>query len=401
MNPRWRRDLYILWVCNFVLQAGFSLIMPFLPLYLEELGVHGSAVDVWSGVIFSANFIMMAIFSPIWGGLSDRIGRKPMMLRSAFGMGAVVWLMGIAHSPWQLLVIRLLQGFTSGFVPATTAYMASAAPRENSGYALGLMTTGSVAGTVLGPLIGGVLANAIGYRPIFFLTSATSLLTGAVVLFLIREQFTPVAKQKGDGVLKDIGLLRVYPVTAMMAVVLFLNTFSVLTAEPILSLYLQTLSAPVAWISFLSGLTFSITGVANLVVAPLVGRLSDKMGSRQLIMICLGGAAVMYVAQGFATATWQMVAMRFILGMFSGGLMPAANGLIARSTPKEVQGRIFGLTNSMLFIGNTLGPLVGGAIAAYFGLRSVFPVTGILLLVDLLWVRASVRDPEPLANTAD
>lgn len=389
---RWRKDLYILWICSFVVQMGFSLIMPFLPLYLEDLGVQGPAVEMWAGVIFSANFVVMAIVSPFWGALSDRVGRKPMMLRSAFGMAAVVSLMGLAQTPWHLLGLRFLQGLAAGFVPAATAYMASIVPREQSGYALGLLATGNVAGSILGPLVGGVLAKSMGYRPIFFVTAVSCLVGGVIVLSMIRERFTPVQPSEGRGFGASLAALRQYPVVMAMAVVLFMNMFSILTVEPILARYLRVLSAPEDWVALLSGLVFSITGIATIIVAPLVGRLSDRIGSRRLLAIALGGASVMYVLQGFATAAWQMVALRFVLGLFTGGLMPAANGLIARTVPREMQGRVFGLTSSAIFIGNTLGPLVGGAVASTFGLRSVFPVTGVLLLLDLVWVLVAVRE---------
>lgn len=389
---RWRRDLYILWACAFIVQAGFSLIMPFLPLYLEQLHVQGAAVQMWSGVIFSANFIVMAVVSPIWGALSDKVGRKPMMLRSAFGMGVVVWLMGLVTSPWQLLGLRLLQGVASGFIPATVAYIASVAPRERSGYAIGLLTTGQVAGNIMGPLVGGVLAKTMGYRPIFFVTSLSCLISGLIVFLMIKESFTSVARPKGAGLKSAVALVKQYPVVIGVSVLLFLNMVSILTAEPVLTLYLRTLRAPQEWVQLLSGLVFSITGVATLLVASQVGRLSDRIGSRLVLSVCLSGASVMYVLQGFATSAWQMVVMRFVLGLFTGGLMPAANGLLARSVPREIQGRIFGLTSSAIFLGNTVGPLLGGAIAASFGMRTVFPVTGALLLVTLGWVLTGVRD---------
>lgn len=395
---RWRRDLYILWACAFIVQAGFSLIMPFLPLYLEELHVQGAAVQMWSGVIFAANFIVMAVVAPIWGALSDKVGRRPMMLRSAFGMGVVVWFMGLVTSPWQLLGLRLLQGVASGFFPAAIAYIASVSPRERSGYALGMLTTGQVAGNIMGPLVGGVLAKAIGYRPIFFVTSASCLISGLIVFLLVKESFTPVMRPKGAGLKGEIALVKQHPVVIGVAMMLFLNMVSILTAEPVLTLYLRTLQTPQEWVQLLSGLVFSITGVATLIVAPRVGRLSDRIGSRRVLTVCLSGAAIMYVLQGFATSAWHMVVMRFALGLFTGGLMPAAQGLLARSVPREIQGRIFGLTSSAIFLGNTVGPLLGGSIAAAFGMRSVFPVTGALLLVTLGWVLTSVREtsvPEP------
>lgn len=391
---RWRKDLYVLWICSFIVQMGFSLIMPFLPLYLEELGVEGPAVEMWAGVIFAANFVVMAIVSPIWGAMSDKIGRRPMMLRSAFGMAAVVALMGLAQTPWHMLGLRLLQGLAAGFIPAATAYMASVVPRERSGHALGLLGTGNVAGSILGPLVGGVLARWMGYRPIFFITSVSCLVAGLIVILLIREQFTPVKREQG-GFGSSLAALKQYPIVMAMAVVLFMNMFSILTVEPILARYLRMLSAPEEWVSLLSGLVFSVTGIATVIVAPRVGELSDRIGSRRLLAIALGGASVFYLLQGFATAVWQMVALRFALGLFTGGLMPAANGLIARTVPRELQGRVFGLTSSAIFIGNTAGPLVGGVVAATFGPRAVFPVTGALLVLDLIWVLLTVREEEP------
>lgn len=389
---QWRKELPFLWASSFIAQLGFSLIMPFLPLYLEELGVQGSSVELWSGVVFSANFLMMALMSPVWGALADRVGRKPMMLRSAIGMGITVGLMGFARNPWQLLGLRLLQGVTAGLIPAATAYMASITPRERSGHALGILATGNMAGSVLGPLVGGLLAKLIGYRPIFFITGASCLLAGLIILLFTHERFTPAPRTEKSGGGATLAILRSHPVVLAMSVVLFMNMFSVLTIEPILARFLEQLEAPADWVSFLSGLVFSVTGIATILVAPRIGRLSDLIGSRRLLAIALGGAAAIYTLQGFATAVWQMVALRFVLGLFTGGLMPAANGLIARSVPKEITGQVFGLTASFMAIGQTLGPLAGGLLAAGLGVRSVFPITGALLAADLLWVLLAVRD---------
>lgn len=397
---RWRKELYVLWISSFIVQMGFSLIMPFLSLYLEELGVHGPAVEMWSGVIFSANFIVMALVAPMWGALSDRVGRKPMMLRSAFGMAIIVSLMGLVQNPWQMLGLRLLQGLAAGFIPASVAYMASVAPRENAGEALGLLGTGSLAGSILGPLVGGALARVMGYRPIFFLTGVSCLVGGLIVLLLIHEQFTPIPKSEQSGAKAAFTTVKRYPVVLAMIVVLFMNMFSMLTAEPILARYLTMLSAPQEWLELLSGVVFSVTGIANIIVAPKVGVLSDRIGSRRLLTIALAGASVLYVAQGFAQSVWQMIILRFALGLFTGGLTPAANGLIARTVPREAQGQVFGLSSAAVSIGNTVGPLVGGAIAASFGPRSVFPVTGFLLLVDLAYVMFRVREPAPTQEPA-
>jgi len=395
---RWRRGLYILWFCSFLIQVGFSLIMPFLPRYLAEIGVQGPAISLWSGVIFAANFVTMAIVSPLWGAVSDRVGRKPMMLRSTLVMGVIVALMGFAQSPQQLLLLRLLQGVAAGFPAAATAYLSGIAPRDQAGRALGMLGTGNMAGSILGPIVGGLLAQVIGYRPIFFLTGGSCLVAGLIVLFTIQEHFTPAPAGERQETGSAVAIVRRYPVVMGVAVVLFMNMFSVLTAEPILSTYLEELDAPAGWVSLLSGLVFSVTGLAQVIISPAVGSLSDRVGSRPIIAAALGGAAAMYLLQGMASEVWHMIALRFVLGLFTGGLMPAANGLIARSVPRELQGRAFGVTQSAMFMGNTAGPLVGGALAAAFGPRAVFPVTGALLLADLAWVLVGLREPVPTGS---
>jgi len=395
---RWRRDLYILWFCSFLIQVGFSLIMPFLPKYLAEIGVQGPAISLWSGVIFAANFVTMALVSPFWGAVSDRVGRKPMMLRSTLGMGVIVALMGFARSPLQLLLLRLLQGMAAGFPAAATAYLSGIVPKEEAGRALGMLSTGNMAGSILGPIVGGLLAQMIGYRPIFFLTGGSCLVAGLIVLLMIREKFEPAAAGEREAHGSALAVVRQYPVVLSIALVLFMNMFSVFTAEPIISTYLEELDAPDAWVSLLSGLVFSVTGLAQVIISPLVGGLSDRIGSRRIIAAALGGASAMYLLQGRATEVWHMIALRFVLGLFTGGLMPSANGLIARTVPREQQGRAFGFTQSAQFLGNVAGPLVGGALAAVFGPRAVFPVTGVVLLVDLAWVLIGLRESAPAAR---
>jgi DHA1 family multidrug resistance protein-like MFS transporter len=355
------------------------------------MGLHGGAVDLWAGMIFSANFIMMAIVSPMWGALSDKYGRRPMMLRSAFGMAVVTCLMGLAQNQYHLLGLRLLQGLTAGFVPASAAYMVSIAPRERVGYALGLLTTGSVTGTILGPMVGGLLAKGMGYRPIFFLTSISCLLGGLVVLLTIKENFTPAPKA-ADGKDSLLGMMKQYPQVVGVAGLLFLTNTSIMTAEPILSRFLESLHAPAGWVEFLSGFVFSTTGMANLVIAPRAGTLTDRVGSKRILSVAVAGAAVVYLFQGMVGAVWQMAVLRFCLGLFTGAIQPAASSLLARSAPREVQGRLYGLTNSAVFLGNTIGPLLGGSLAAGWGLRAPFPVTAGLMALGFLWARWGLKE---------
>lgn len=384
----WRRDLYILTACQFLIQMGFSLVMPFLPLYIEQnLGVSDPGqVQLWAGAAFSATFASAAFFSPIWGRLADRKGRKLMMLRSGFGMALVVSLMGFARGPLDLVILRLLQGVVAGFIPAAVAYMATHSPRDHTGFALGVMQTGGTAGTIIGPLLGGALAHVMGYRSIFMLTALACLVTGMIVLIFIKERPRTAAEQQAAAASKGWGMLRGNPVLLAMFVVLFLTMLSLMTAEPILSMYLSSLNTAPEYVALLSGIVFSSSGFANVFAAPLFGRLGDRRGYRLVLLVTLAGSAVAYALQGLAVTWWDLLLYRFLLGIFIGGTLPAANALIAQSSGHGAAGQAFGLTNSAIFLGNMLGPLVGSGVSYVAGLRAVFFVTAAIRLINVFWV---------------
>jgi len=322
---RWRRNLYLLWVSNFMIQAGFSLVMPFLPYYIAQLGVGSeAAVEIWSGLIFAANFVTMALFSPIWGAAADRSGRRRQMLRSGFGMAGIVVMMGLVANLWQLLGLRLLQGVFSGFIPAAIAFTSANTPTQFTGYALGLLQTGGAAGGIIGPLLGGILAKALGtYRPIFFLTGLACLAAAVLVMLFVREDFTPPAKSRNQSYLADLAEMAGNRIILTMSVVYFFNFFAIMTVEPILSLFLHRLDTPAQWVDLAAGVIFSSSGVANVLTAPFLGKRGDRLGYRRILLVCLSVSAVLYLLQVFVTAAWQLLVLRFLLGACLGGIFPA------------------------------------------------------------------------------
>jgi MFS family permease len=378
--------MWLIWAAIFVINAGFSLIMPFLPKYMVEMGVQGKQVELWTGVIFSANFITAAITLPFWGGVADRFGRRPMMIRAGLGMGLVVCLMGLATHPWQLLCLRLLQGTTVGFMPAAIAYMTTITPKEKTGYMLAMVQTANTAGTILGPLLGGILASFMGYRPIFFLTGACCIAAAAIAYVFVREQFTPAPKEQRTTLRDDFRVVAANPTLLAMTVVVLVQQFSVMNSEPIISRYLDSMKVPAALLEFLSGAVFSIVGVADMLASPFLGRRGDQLGYKKVLMISLAGVAVSYTLQGVAGNWWQLMVFRFLQGCFVGGVLASANSLISLSASRSFQGRVFGVSTSAMQVGNFLGPLVGGALAAGLGFRAVFPLTGLLCLANLIWV---------------
>ncbi|GLI05320.1 MFS transporter [Paenibacillus tyrfis] len=390
---KWQVNLIVLWVGQFLVMAGMTMIVPFLPLYLQELGLHDPhSVATWAGVIFAGNFVTSFIFQPIWGGLADRYGRKVMLLRSGFGMAIVMTLMGFSTSAWHLLLLRLLNGTVSGFVPAGVALMSATTPREKVGFAMGTLQSGSVAGSILGPFLGGLLAEWIGFRNIFFVTGATLFAASLLAALLVKETFDAkkaLQKPKQSMLAAFNELRRISQLPSLYSVT-FLIQFSLLSVMPLLPLFVQQLHGQDEMLAFYAGLVGSVTGFSNMIASPIFGKLSDRIGPEKILVTCLLGAAVASVPQAFVHNVWQLCAARFFLGIFLGGLLPTVNALIRKYTPNGMESRSYSFNTSALALGNMLGPVVGGAISGVMTIQQLFLVSAVLLLINGLWARKSI-----------
>lgn len=357
-----------------------SLVIPFLPLYIETLGVHSlPRLEQWSGWVFAANFVSAVVFQPIWGSFADRHGRKVMLLRAGFGMGIVTALMGMVSAPWQLLVLRLLNGVFSGFISMSVSLLASVAPDEEAGKALGTLQTGAIAGNLVGPLIGGALAEALGYSNVFFLTGVFLLVASVIVLLFVKEKPVQAKQRTKQGLQGYLALWPLFPVF-LASIVTQMGT---MTIEPIVTIYAKTIyNGP--HLAVIAGLVVALTGFANIVGAPTLGRLGDRLGQRRILVVALFMAAVTYLPQAMATSISILLVGRFLLGLFLGGMIPSLNVLVKKLAPKNLQATAFGINTSSLFLGNLIGPILGGAVAAAYSIRDVFYVTMSILVLNAL-----------------
>lgn len=382
----WKRNLTVTWLGCFLTGAAFSLVMPFLPLYVEQLGVTGhSALNMWSGLVFSITFLFSAVASPFWGGLADRKGRKIMLLRSALGMAIVMMLMGLAQNIWQFLVLRALLGLLGGFIPNANALIATQIPRQKSGWALGTLSTGAVSGALLGPLAGGFLADHWGLRTVFFLTASVLLVCFILTLFFIREQFVPVAKKEMLNARNVFSSLK----SPKLVLSLFVTTMIIQVATgsiaPILTLYVRELAGDVGNIAFISGMIASVPGVAALISAPRLGKLGDRIGPEKILIVALMVSVLLLIPMSFVQTPLQLAILRFLLGAADGALLPAVQTLLVYNSTSQVAGRIFSYNQSFRDIGNVTGPLLGAAISASFGFRAVFIVTAGVVLFNAMY----------------
>ncbi|HEY3424935.1 MAG TPA: multidrug efflux MFS transporter [Negativicutes bacterium] len=385
----WKKNLLVCWFGCFATAAGLSQIAPVLPLYIEHLGVQNiEEIEQWSGIAFGVTFIIMAIASPIWGQAADRYGRKPMLLRASLGMAIVIACMGFVQNVYQLVGLRLIQGAVSGFISAAITLIATQVPKERAGWALGTLSTGTVGGMLLGPLVGGYLAETWGFRSVFFSSSVLLMIAFMAALFFVQEDFKAPTK----GVLSFREVWNLIPNPGVM-ITMFVTTFilqlALLSIEPIITVYVTQLHVT-NHVALISGLVFAASGFGNMLTASQLGKISDKIGPHKIMLVALVAAGLLFIPQAFVTTPWQLMGFRFLLGIAAAGLLPSINTLIMRNTPNAITGRFFGYNQSAQFLGSFGGSVLGGQTAAAFGIHYVFFVTGALLLINAVWVYTTV-----------
>lgn len=387
----WRRNLYAITIAQMLAIIGFSLRESFLPFYLKSLGAESNdSAALWSGLIAAGGAGVMAFSAPFWGVVSDRYGRKPMLLRAMFGALFTVGLMGLATEPWHLLALRFIEGALTGTVTASTALVAASAAREKLGFSLGLVQTAVFSGSSLGPFLGGLLADQIGYRPTFAIGGACLGAAGVLVFLFVHEEFAPGPRDRQAGGLRGLrhGSSWLFvPILLTMIGVLFAVRFAQSSTRPILPLFVEHvdgLSDERA--ASLSGIALGLLGLTSAVASVYLGRRGDRVGHGRVLLASMLAAGLLYLPMAAVTGVWQLILLQGLFGVAAGGLIPAANALVAQWTPRERRGVSFGITAAASSIGGTVGPLAGSATAATLGFRAAFLGTGICFLAAALAV---------------
>lgn len=393
-SKHWQRNL---WVCvfgSFTTIVAMTLLLPFLPLFVEELGVHGHAAIVqWSGAAYGATFLSAALVAPLWGRLADRYGRKLMLIRASLGMTVAMSLIGMAGDVYQLVALRLLAGFLGGYSSGSMVLVATQSPPARTGWALGVLSSGIMAGNLAGPLIGGVLPPLIGIRATFLAAGAIIFVAFLATAFLIREEpRSPTTAQTttnaGWSAISDRRPLAAMLFTGMLLM------FATMSIEPIITVYVATLVEP-THVTLVAGLIMSATALGSILSASRLGRLADRVGHWTVIIGCLAVSSALLIPQAFVTAGWQLVVLRFLMGLSLGGLLPCVASVIRHSVPHHVSGAMLGYSTSSQYVGQVTGPLVGGFIGGHIGMRAVFIGTSLIMAAGALWnffVQARLRN---------
>ncbi|MFW5691227.1 MAG: MFS transporter [Chloroflexota bacterium] len=416
----WQRTLWVMFFAQVCTAVGFSIIFPFLPLYVEDLGTRTSlSIEFWAGMVFSAQAVTMMIASPIWGAIADRFGRKLMVQRATFGGMIIIGLMAFANTAEELVLLRAIQGVVTGVVAASNALVAAAAPRDRTGFAMGTLQVALWSGVSLGPLLGGVMADAFGYRVPFLITAMMLFIAGLLVHFFVYEDFTPEAKaanrDKGfvgewrhilgmPGVLQTYlvrfmtGLTRsmLIPIMPLYIAMLISEQSFTFTPEPFAALAITILG-----VSTITGLVVGSQSAAATFSAVYLGRLGDQIGHRRIVLGSAVFAAVFMLPQALVSAPWQLLLLTLGTGLATGGLVAAPSALLARYTEPGEEGAVYGLDNSVLAASRAIAPLLGAFFAASFGLRSAYVASAVLLVAVLIVALVMLpRDPIAARTTA-
>ncbi|AQP52777.1 MFS transporter [Vagococcus penaei] len=384
MKVDWKRNLYIAWVGCFFTGASFSLVLPFIPIYIEQLGAPADKIEFYSGLSISLTALSAAVVSPMWGSLADRKGRKLMMVRAAAGMTLTMGSLAFVPNVFWLLFMRFMNGVLSGYVPNATAMIASQAPMEKSGWALGTLATGAVAGSLIGPSMGGLLAELVGIQNVFIVTGLILLTNTILTIFFVQEDFKPVKKSEAMST-KDIFKAVEAP---KILIGLFISTLilqvGMTSISPILTLYIRDLGDTSGNILFVSGLIVSVSGVSTFLSSPFLGKLGDKIGNQRILLIGLIVSALCIFPMSLVQTPLQLGILRFLLGFSTGALMPSINTLISKLTPKGGVSRIFSYNQMFTNFGQVVGPMLGSFVANSYGYRMVFVVTAGLIVFNIV-----------------
>lgn len=395
-QPVWVRNLRVLSIGVFFAGMGFSEIMPFLSLYIATLGNYShQQLNFYSDVVFAVMYCVSAIVSPYWGKLADKKGRKPMILRASLGMAIVIAAMGVVTNVWQLIGLRMAQGVFAGFVSNSNALIATETPKKKSGQALGTMAAGVTGGNLLGPLLGGTLAEIFSYRVTFFITGAILFIVFLGCLFFVHEEgFQPVQDQKLDkatGVIHELKSPRIIFGLLITTMIIQAANNSI---NPIISLFIKELMHGGKGVTFVSGVIAALPGgVATMVAAPLLGRLGDQIGTQKILISGFIISILCFVPSAFVQNPWQLGILRFLIGIADASLFPQVQTLLTKNSPSMLTGRIFSWNQSFMYIGNIMGPLIGGLVAGLYDYSAVFLSTAFIVLINMILFIFNVYRP--------
>lgn len=384
----WKRTVYISLVCVFCTAFGVSQLAPILPLYFHDLGVQTpEAMSLWSGLATGATYIIVCLAAPFWGRVADKKGRKITLIRSSFGMALCNALIAFQTTPEGVVLIRLIQGLVSGFYSASITLIASETPIERTGWALGLLASANLAGSLIGPLLGGYIADTVGIRNDFIIVGALMGLAGVLATIFIHENYVPQPNPEKLSIRKLKEQIPEFNSIVALCVASFIYAICIMSLQPVISVYIKGIvPSNTENIAFIAGAVFSAMGIAQLMSSSPLGKLVDKIGPRKVLVVSLIYVGILNIPQAYVSDIYQLAIIRFLQGFGLGGMLPALNTYLSSKTPREFTGQVFSYNQSCLFFGYFLGSVGGASLMAWLGFTTLFWVSGGLFIISALWI---------------
>ena len=384
----WKRTVYISLVCVFCTAFGVSQLAPILPLYFHDLGVQTpEAMSLWSGLATGATYIIVCLAAPFWGRVADKKGRKITLIRSSFGMALCNVLIAFQTTPEGVVLIRLVQGLVSGFYSASITLIASESPIERTGWALGLLASANLAGSLIGPLLGGYIADTVGIRNDFIIVGALMGLAGVLATIFIHENYVPQPNPEKLSIRKLKEQIPEFNSIVALCVASFIYAICIMSLQPVISVYIKGIvPSDTENLAFIAGAVFSAMGIAQLMSSSPLGKLVDKIGPRKVLVVSLIYVGILNIPQAYVSDVYQLAIIRFLQGFGLGGMLPALNTYLSSKTPREFTGQIFSYNQSCLFFGYFLGSVGGASLMAWLGFTTLFWVSGGLFIISALWI---------------
>lgn len=384
----WKRTVYITLVCVFCTAFGVSQLAPILPLYFHDLGVQTpEAMSLWSGLATGATYIIVCLAAPFWGRVADKKGRKITLIRSSFGMALCNVLIAFQTTPEGVVLIRLVQGLVSGFYSASITLIASESPIERTGWALGLLASANLAGSLIGPLLGGYIADTVGIRNDFIIVGALMGLAGVLATIFIHENYVPQQNPEKLSIRKLKEQIPEFNSIVALCVASFIYAICIMSLQPVISVYIKGIvPSDTENLAFIAGAVFSAMGIAQLMSSSPLGKLVDKIGPRKVLVVSLIYVGILNIPQAYVSDVYQLAIIRFLQGFGLGGMLPALNTYLSSKTPREFTGQVFSYNQSCLFFGYFLGSVGGASLMAWLGFTTLFWVSGGLFIVSALWI---------------
>ena len=384
------RNVWIITASMTVLAICYTMIIPFLPIYLLELGVPKDDVALWSGLVFGITFLIAGIMAPIWGKIADNKGKKRMALRARFAIAVSYVLIGMVTDQYQLLMGRALVGFANGFYPAAMTMVSLSVDEKQVGRALGIFQTGLILGNVVGPFLGGAVESVVGMRPVFYISGIAVFIATLAVLFLVKEPKLEVenttskeqSKQpvKATSLREDFKSVQEQPVLVRLLWIYFFMQCVIMMLQPILALYVGDMQGTMEGAAIISGTILSIGGLAGSLTTNIWVRLGERRGYFRTISYCMLGSGVVLLLQSLPVGIWWFGVLQVLIGSCIVGINPSLSAAVTLNTEPGFRGRMFGMTTTAQQFGSMVGPVFASIVSTYIGISYVFSITGLLLL---------------------